>query len=175
MMTCYEVGHRPLTRDRGWGLSHWTAHGEWGHGICRRWCRWGTSTPPTTQPFIPPRPPHPPRPFCHSFGPCDIAITRQPPPQIKPLIEGIMGYWPQGLTTSSRRELSEEAVKSRSIILLISNFLHLHVTRSFLPLLAAWQQFVRIMLGGIFPYRPQHSAQQLEVTSWDSSWLIAPK
>lgn len=42
-MTCYEVRHSPLIQDQG--LFHWVVNGEWGHGMCHRWCRWGTLDP----------------------------------------------------------------------------------------------------------------------------------
>lgn len=102
-MTCYEVGHGPLSRDwggagggGGGGLPHWTVSFEWGHGIRRRWCRWGTSTPPPSQ----------------TFTPGDRSVTAQAsvmlqsqdrtpphptPPLNKTLIGVIMGYRLGGL------------------------------------------------------------------------------
>lgn len=106
IMTCYEVGHGPLSRDRGLeegcgGLPHWPVSFEWGHGIRHRWCRWGTSTPPPTQPFTP---------GDHSVtaqAPVMFQSHGSPPqppppsPQNKTLIGGIMGYRSEGLTALS--------------------------------------------------------------------------
>lgn len=115
IMTCYEVRHSPLIRDQR--FSHWTVDGEWGHGICHRWCRWGYLHPFSDQALYPPL-----WPFYQGPQPTPPMLQSQCILE-KNVMGSFVRYRSGALTISSYRKLTEETVKQCSIPHLISNWL----------------------------------------------------